>query len=198
MTKAMPRGIRLVNASPSYVVGDSANLRLRNPVFLSYLDLRSAWAVFHSITNLLRFLFGNLVSDAFFAILHRSMLPHVKLIISMRSPSQVINVIVAWVAVVVSYISKPLVIWKPEKSYCNEPVGHSSSWLPCRVSEYVGDVSKWCRGSFKNNRLVAPSTFRVWISPFSRLFTPRANLSKLVDFVMLKAVNRFPSFHVAS
>ena len=28
MTKAMPRGIRLVNASPSYVVGDSANLRL--------------------------------------------------------------------------------------------------------------------------------------------------------------------------
>ena len=197
MTKAMPRGIWLVNSSPSGVVGDSANLCLRNPVFLSNLDLRSAWAVFHSITNLLRFLFGNLVSDAFFAILHCSMLLHIKLIISMCSPSQVVNVIVARVAVVVSYISKSLVIWKPEKSYCNEPVGHSSSWLPCRVSEHVGDVSKWCSGSFKNNRLVAPSTFRVWFSPFSSLFTPRANLSKLVDFVLFKAVNRFPRFHVA-
>ena len=198
MTKAMPRGIRLVNSSPSGVVGDSANLCLRNSVFLSNLDLRSARAIFHSITNLLCFIFGNLVSDASFAVLHRSVLAHIKLVISMCRPSQVINVIVSWVAVVVSYISKPGVFWKSEKSNCNKPVGQPSGWLSCRVPKYVCDVAVGSDCSFKQNRGVPPSWFCFWISPFSSLFTPRANLSKLVDFVMLKAGNRLPCFHVAA
>ena len=196
MSKALPRGIRLVNASPSGVICDSANLCRRNSVFFSNLYLRSSSAVFHSITNRFSFLFRNLVSNAFFSVLHCSVLAHIKLVISMCSPSQVINAIVSWVSIVVSHVGKTLIIRNTNKSNRNESMGESAVWLSSRVPEHVCNVAKVGNGAFEKYWGIPPSWFYFWISPFSSLFAPRANLSKLVDFVMLKAANWFPRYHV--
>lgn len=193
--KSLPRGIRLDNTSPSGAVCNPAHLGRRKAEFDSYLTLRSPWSVFYSFAYFLGFALRKLASNAFFTILHRSVRSHIKLIVSVSCPAEIVNMVVSRISVVMRYVGELLVFRDSEESHGNKSVGQPPMRLPRRIAEYVSNISKGRDASFYGQRICSPAWRGIWVSPFSRLLPPRANLSKLVDLILLKSCYSFPFNH---
>lgn len=193
--KSLPRGIRLDNTSPSSAVCNTAHLSRRNAEFASDLALRSPWPVLYSFAYFLGFALRKLASNAFFTILHRSVRSHVKLIVSVSCPAEIVNMVVSRIPVVMRYVGELLIFRNSKESHGNKSVGQPPMRLAGRIAEHISDISKWRDASLYEQRICSPAWRGIRVSPFSRLLPPRANLSKLVDLILLKSCYFFPFNH---
>lgn len=194
MNKSLPRGIRL-DRSPSGGVGDAAYLRNRNSVLRCEPSLYAARPTLGSLSYIHGLFLRNFCGDAFLTVLHRSVIVHIKLVISVCRPPKVFDGVISRVSVVMRHVGKCLVNRKPKKGNRNQSMGHPSTRLTNFISEYVSRVSEACFRALNQNRGLPPSKSLVRISPRSGFLSPRANLSALIDFVLVKSWNSFPRVH---
>lgn len=194
MSKSLPRGTHS-HTPPSRRVGNPTHLCEREPVFGSEFSLNPSGAIFCTMSYFYCLLSGYFVRNGLLTILHRSVFAHIHLIISMCCPPQIVKSVIARIPVTMGNICQRLIEGLSEKSDRHKAVPKSPNGLSCCVSQNICNIPERRDGSTERNGRSFPSKSFVWVSPLSRLFSPRTDLSVLVDFVMFKPRDSFPSIH---
>lgn len=167
-----PRSIRnLSRCHPSLAAHDTAYLGWRNSKFGRKTSSASSPFGQNARAYFSNILLCQFPGSAFLSILHSAMQAHIHLVVAMRRPSQIINMIIGWIAVFVCYVWQQMWIWQECES--DQPMGRSSvwsviAWLPKNES----NVTMFGCGSGNLNRLIASRGMRV--PPSALLSSPAA------------------------
>lgn len=177
------------SVGPASPVLDPADLRLGQAELGCQLDaLASDLSAPGYLGRLLR---RHLGGYAALAVLHRPVLAHVELVLAMRRPAQVADVVVRRVAVVVRNVSQRWIGRPSEKGDCNEPVRHASAWVAARVAKDVGLVAVPRLRPRKFSRVISEAG-KVRVSPSADSLAPAAHIPVLVDLVAGESLDFSP------
>ena len=175
----------LLECSPPRAIGDPADLRAGNAELLGKSFLNASLAGPDGFADVLNVLRSQFRRYAAFAVLHRAVAPHVKLVGLMRVPSQVRGMVVRWVAVVMANVRLMLKRWR-QKGESDKAVQHS----PMRLcfsgpSQHMSDVTQVRFGSRDNDGFF--SSGRLGVFPNTAFPSPRPDKSVIGNVVIWEA-----------
>jgi hypothetical protein len=182
--------VTLLNCSPPRAIRNPAYLCARDAESLRQSSLDASLPGLDGLADELNVLLGELRGYAAFAVLHGAVASHVKLVGLMRVPSQVRDMVVRWIAIVVTNVSLMVKRWRQEGE-SDKAVQHSPMWFRIAgLSQHMSDVTQFCFGSRNDDGLFSSGGFGVF--PNAAFSSPRPDKSVIGNVVLWESGDLSP------